>query len=78
MLLEKLSVNRVRYSFEVDGGVKIDNIAEIASAGADTCGRFCYFGSENYEKTISLMKEKLIDFKRLLSFRDNRPFAQLK
>ena len=45
---------------EVDGGVKIDNIAEIASAGADTfVAGSAIFGSENYEKTISLMKEEI-------------------
>jgi len=28
---------------EIDGGVKIDNIREIAAAGADFCGWICYF-----------------------------------
>ena len=45
---------------EVDGGVKIDNIAEIASAGADTfVAGSAIFGSENYQKTISSMKEEI-------------------
>ena len=45
---------------EVDGGVKIDNIAEIASAGADTfVAGSAIFGSENYQKTISSMKKEI-------------------
>ena len=45
---------------EVDGGVKIDNIAEIASAGADTfVAGSAIFGSKNYQKTISSMKEEI-------------------
>jgi len=45
---------------EVDGGVNIDNIAKIASAGADTfVAGSAIFGSDDYEKTISLMKEAI-------------------
>jgi len=65
--LDKISASRKIISesgrdirLEVDGGVKIDNIAEIASAGADTfVAGSAIFGSENYEKTISLMKEEI-------------------
>lgn len=65
--LDKISASREIISesgrdirLEVDGGVKIDNIAEIASAGADTfVAGSAIFGSENYEKTISLMKEEI-------------------
>ena len=38
---------------EVDGGVKADNIADIARAGADT------FGSKDYATTIRQMRERL-------------------
>ncbi len=42
---------------EVDGGVKVDNIADVASAGADTfVAGSAIFGSENYRDTISAMK----------------------
>ena len=42
---------------EVDGGVKVDNIAEIAAAGIDTfVAGSAIFGSDDYEETISLMK----------------------
>jgi len=44
---------------EVDGGVKVDNIAEIAAAGADTfVAGSAIFGSGDYRGTISQMKKK--------------------
>ena len=43
---------------EVDGGVKVDNIGEIAAAGADTfVAGSAIFGSPDYGATISRMKE---------------------
>ncbi|RJS93541.1 ribulose-phosphate 3-epimerase [Salinisphaera sp. Q1T1-3] len=45
---------------EVDGGVKIDNIADIASAGADTfVAGSAIFGTDDYGQTISAMKQAL-------------------
>jgi ribulose-phosphate 3-epimerase len=42
---------------EVDGGVKVDNIADIAAAGADTfVAGSAIFGSADYRDTISRMK----------------------
>ncbi len=42
---------------EVDGGVKVDNIGEIAAAGADTfVAGSAIFGSADYRDTISRMK----------------------
>jgi ribulose-phosphate 3-epimerase len=42
---------------EVDGGVKIDNIAAVAAAGADTfVAGSAIFGSGDYRDTISRMK----------------------
>ncbi|MEJ2385114.1 MAG: ribulose-phosphate 3-epimerase [Xanthomonadales bacterium] len=42
---------------EIDGGVKIDNIGEIAAAGVDTfVAGSAIFGSADYEDTISRMK----------------------
>ena len=42
---------------EVDGGVKVDNIAEIAAAGADTfVAGSAIFGSGDYRGTIGRMK----------------------
>ncbi len=42
---------------EVDGGVKIDNIAAVAAAGADTfVAGSAIFGCDDYRDTISRMK----------------------
>src|SRR3954469_3055486 len=45
---------------EVDGGVKADNIAEIAKAGADTfVAGSAIFGSKDYAGTIREMRRRL-------------------
>jgi ribulose-phosphate 3-epimerase len=45
---------------EVDGGVKIDNIAQIARAGADTfVAGSAIFGSSDYHATIAKMRAAL-------------------
>jgi len=45
---------------EIDGGVKIDNIKEIASAGADTfVAGSAIFNTENYKATIDKMRSEL-------------------
>ena len=45
---------------EIDGGVKVDNIGEIAAAGADTfVAGSAIFGSEDYAATISAMKAEI-------------------
>ena len=45
---------------EVDGGVKIDNIGEIAAAGADTfVAGSAIFGADNYAATISAMRSEI-------------------
>lgn len=45
---------------EVDGGVKTDNIAEIAACGADTfVAGSAIFASDDYEKTIAQMKRSI-------------------
>ena len=45
---------------EIDGGVKVDNIAEIARAGADTfVAGSAIFGSSDYAATIKAMQDKL-------------------
>ena len=50
---------------EVDGGVKIDNIAAIAAAGADTfVAGSAIFGSNDYSATIRKMREALASAKR--------------
>src|SRR3954471_4156029 len=45
---------------EVDGGVKVDNIGEIARAGADTfVAGSAIFGSRDYAATISAMRAEI-------------------
>ena len=45
---------------EVDGGVKVDNIGEIAAAGADTfVAGSAIFGSDDYAATIAAMRAEI-------------------
>ena len=45
---------------EIDGGVKVDNIAKIKEAGADTfVAGSAIFNTQNYQGTISKMREQL-------------------
>ncbi len=45
---------------EIDGGVKVDNIADIARAGADTfVAGSAIFGSPDYAATIRAMRERI-------------------
>jgi ribulose-phosphate 3-epimerase len=51
---------------EVDGGVKVDNIAEVARAGADTfVAGSAIFQSGDYRATISRMREELAQARRI-------------
>ena len=45
---------------EIDGGVKVDNIGEIAAAGADTfVAGSAIFGSADYAATINAMRSEI-------------------
>ncbi len=45
---------------EIDGGVTVDNIADIATAGADTfVAGSAIFGADDYKATIDRMREQL-------------------
>ena len=45
---------------EVDGGVKVDNIARIATAGADTfVAGSAIFGTDDYRSTIAAMRAEI-------------------
>ncbi|HEX6007212.1 MAG TPA: ribulose-phosphate 3-epimerase [Burkholderiales bacterium] len=65
--LNKLSAARRRIEesgreiwLEVDGGVKIDNVREIAQAGADTfVAGSAIFGTQDYRATIAAMRAEL-------------------
>ncbi len=45
---------------EIDGGVKVDNIGEIAAAGADTfVAGSAIFGADDYKRTIDAMRAEI-------------------
>jgi ribulose-phosphate 3-epimerase len=45
---------------EVDGGIKVDNVAAVAAAGADTfVAGSAIFGAKDYRATITAMREKI-------------------
>jgi len=45
---------------EIDGGVKVDNIGEIAAAGADTfVAGSAIFGADDYKATIAAMRDEI-------------------
>lgn len=49
-----------RILLEVDGGVKVDNIGEIAAAGADIfVAGSAIFGQPDYAKVIAQMRQEL-------------------
>jgi len=66
-ILGKLSEARTRIEasgrdirLEIDGGVKVDNAAQIAGAGADTfVSGSAIFGSADYAATISAMRAQI-------------------
>jgi ribulose-phosphate 3-epimerase len=65
--LEKLRVVRkmiddknLNTRLEIDGGVKTDNIRDIASAGADTfVAGSAIFNTDNYKSTIDTMRSEM-------------------
>ncbi len=50
---------------EVDGGIKVDNIAQVAAAGADTfVAGSAIFGAADYDATIRAMRTRLSEVQR--------------
>jgi len=53
---------------EIDGGVKVDNIAEIKAAGADTfVAGSAIFNTQDYQGTIAEMREQLSNTNKVTS-----------
>ena len=49
-----------RIRLEVDGGIKVDNIAQVAQAGADTfVAGSAVFGKDDYKQVIDAMRTEL-------------------
>jgi ribulose-phosphate 3-epimerase len=71
--LKKLAAVRARIDatgrdiwLEVDGGVKVDNIAEIARAGADTfVAGSAIFGTKDYKATVGAMRAELAKVQKI-------------
>ena len=56
----KIDASGREIRLEIDGGVKVDNIGEIAAAGADTfVAGSAIFGSKDYAATIKAMKAEI-------------------
>ncbi|ORU90016.1 MAG: ribulose-phosphate 3-epimerase [Cycloclasticus sp. symbiont of Poecilosclerida sp. M] len=57
---ERIDASGYDIRLEIDGGVKIDNIGEIAAAGADMfVAGSAIFNTDDYAKTISAMREQI-------------------
>jgi ribulose-phosphate 3-epimerase len=57
---ERIRASGREIRLEIDGGVKIDNIAQIAAAGADTfVAGSAIFGAKDYATTIAAMREEI-------------------
>ena len=60
MTRERIDTTGREIRLEVDGGVKIENIASIKKAGADTfVAGSAIFGTDNYAETIAAMRQEL-------------------
>ena len=58
---ERINASARAIRLEVDGGIKIDNIAEAARAGADTfVAGSAIFASDDYAKTIAAMRAEIV------------------
>ena len=64
LVRELIDKSNSNIRLEVDGGINLDNIAKVASAGADTfVAGSAIFNSRSYKDTISSMKELLSPIK---------------
>lgn len=59
-LRQSIDDKNLNIRLEVDGGIKLDNIAEASKAGADTfVSGSAIFGEKNYREVISKMRQSL-------------------
>lgn len=57
---ERIDASGREVRLEIDGGVKVDNIGEIARAGADMfVAGSAIFGSKDYQATIQAMRKEI-------------------
>ena len=58
-LKDIINKNKYQIEIEVDGGVKVDNVAEVAGAGADIVVMgSAFYNSDNYAETVKAVREK--------------------
>ena len=59
-LRRSIDDKKLNIRLEVDGGIKLDNIAEVSKAGADTfVSGSAIFREKNYQEVISKMRQSL-------------------
>ena len=59
---QRIAASGREIRLEIDGGVKVENAAEIARAGADTfVSGSAIFGSDDYPRTIKAMRAQIAD-----------------
>jgi ribulose-phosphate 3-epimerase len=65
---KRIDASNYSIRLEIDGGVKTDNIREIAEAGADTfVAGSAVFNTDDYKATIDAMREELEQARRVIS-----------
>ena len=57
---DRLNSHSANIRLEVDGGITVDNIGEVARAGADTfVAGSAIFGSADYARTVEAMRDRI-------------------
>ncbi|WP_375183175.1 ribulose-phosphate 3-epimerase [Marinobacter sp.] len=65
---KRIDASNYNIRLEIDGGVKTDNIREIAEAGADTfVAGSAIFNTDDYKATIDAMREELEQARTVIS-----------
>jgi ribulose-phosphate 3-epimerase len=65
---KRIDASNFNIRLEIDGGVKTENIREIAEAGADTfVAGSAIFNTEDYKATIDAMREELEQARKVIS-----------
>lgn len=65
---KRIDASNYNIRLEIDGGVKTDNIREIAEAGADTfVAGSAIFNTDDYRATIDAMREELEQARTVIS-----------
>ena len=64
---QRIDASNFNIRLEIDGGVKTENIREIAEAGADTfVAGSAIFNTEDYKATIDAMREELEQARKVI------------